>query len=299
MPTLRAKPLVSARQPVIILGMHRSGTSIVAESLDRLGLFVGHELQEDHESVYFLAINETIFSRVNAAWDNPLPVSSLMANESAMDMTAAAVGADLASRRIRPFFGWKRYLKHRSLAELTQAWGWKDPRTVFTLPLWLKLFPAAKLVYVLRNGVDVAASLVTREQRLLEGREKKFEERLNRFSNRSRLERAGYKGSARCLTLAGGFELWQEYLQAADANLAEQENPLLTVRFEDFAKEPAKHIKEMASFCELTADDAAIQSAAARVDNTRASAFSRDPKLAAFHETIRNNAAMVRYGYGQ
>jgi hypothetical protein len=49
--------VTTARQPVIILGMHRSGTSMVSELLDQLGLFVGRELQDDHESTYFLDLN--------------------------------------------------------------------------------------------------------------------------------------------------------------------------------------------------------------------------------------------------
>jgi len=47
-------------QPVILLGMHRSGTSLVARLLDELGLFQGAELQDDHESTHFLAVNELL-----------------------------------------------------------------------------------------------------------------------------------------------------------------------------------------------------------------------------------------------
>ncbi|MBW1793701.1 MAG: sulfotransferase [Deltaproteobacteria bacterium] len=38
-------------------------------------------------------------------------------------------------------------------------WGWKDPRTTLTLPLWLKLFPKARIIHVIRNGIDSALSL--------------------------------------------------------------------------------------------------------------------------------------------
>src|SRR5437588_6692719 len=91
--------LATARQPVIILGMHRSGTSMVSELLDALGLFVGRELQDDHESTFFLALNETIFARVGASWDNPLPMRYFVACGEAVEMTANALAADLSSRR--------------------------------------------------------------------------------------------------------------------------------------------------------------------------------------------------------
>ena len=61
---------------------------------------------------------------------------------------------------IAGFLGWKRYLAYRSLERFDQPWGWKDPRNVFTLPLWLRVFPEAKIIYIVRNGVDVAASLL-------------------------------------------------------------------------------------------------------------------------------------------
>jgi len=59
------------RQPIILLGMHRSGTSLIARLLDELGLFQGSELQEDHESVHFLDVNDLLLKRIGASWDNP------------------------------------------------------------------------------------------------------------------------------------------------------------------------------------------------------------------------------------
>src|SRR4051812_23444294 len=79
-PMLLSRPLMisphaipAARPPVILLGMHRSGTSLIARVLDQLGLFQGSELQEDHESVYFLDVNDTLMKRIGASWDNPSP----------------------------------------------------------------------------------------------------------------------------------------------------------------------------------------------------------------------------------
>src|SRR5207237_264153 len=38
-------------------------------------------------------------------------------------------------------------------------WGWKDPRTSLTIPLWLELVPDLRVVVCLRNPLDVALSL--------------------------------------------------------------------------------------------------------------------------------------------
>jgi hypothetical protein len=290
--------LPTARSPIIILGMHRSGTSMISLLLEQLGVFVGHELQQDHESTYFLDLNETIFERVHAVWDNPLPVPYFLANAQARRMTTDALADDLASSRIRGFLGTKNYLASRSLARFDRPWGWKDPRTVFTLPLWLDLFPTARLVYILRNGVDVAASLQVRELRELKRYQDRFPKRMTARTSRSRLEFAGYKGSARCLTLEGGFSLWEEYLAEAERNLNPASNPKLVFRYEDFLAEPKKHLAELAQFCELPAvPELTLDQATAQVSQDRARRFDSDPALAAFYEKVKTTPWMVRHGY--
>ena len=46
--------------------------------------------------------------------------------------------------------------------------GWKDPRNTFTLDLWLKLFPNAKIINIMRHPLDVSQSLLVRQNKLLE-----------------------------------------------------------------------------------------------------------------------------------
>ena len=280
----------AARPPVILLGMHRSGTSMVSELLDELGLFVGKRLQDDHESEYFLDLNEQLFARVGGAWDRPAAVLDFLTCDDAVRMTADALAADLSGRRVWPYFG-----RRTSLVDVDQPWGWKDPRTVITLPLWLRLFPDAKLVYLARHGVDVASSLMVRERRLLKLRGERFEKRMARRSLRSHLDRAGYKGSPRCLSLRGGFELWTEYVAAAETHLAGRE--VHRVRYEDLLADPAAHVPPLAAYCGLTPSAEAVASAVAKFDASRSRAFLNDPATAAFYESVRGDAWMVHYGY--
>jgi hypothetical protein len=287
-----AMPVPTARPPVIILGMHRSGTSMVSELLDELGLFVGKELQDDHESTYFLELNEQLFARVGAAWDRPLPVLDFLANDDAVRMSADALTADLASKQIRAFLG-----KRTTLAAYDQPWGWKDPRTLFTLPLWLRLFPDAKLVYIIRNGVDVAKSLMVRERMLLQTRIERFNSRLAKRSSRSYLDRAGYKGSPRVLTLQGGFDLWAEYVAAAERHLDGVANAVHRVRYEDVLRAPMNHLPALARFCGLNDASDRITKAASQIDGSRAMAFATDPATAAFYQQVKDDPWMKRYGY--
>ena len=290
--------LRAAVQPIILLGMHRSGTAMIARLLDELGLFQGSELQEDHESVWFLDINDLLLKRVNATWDHPEPIVQFLENSDAFDLTARCLADDLSSNRTRAFLGLKWSLPSKSLSNYDRPWGWKDPRTLFTLPLWLHLFPSAKLVYIIRNGVDVASSLRVREKRELERRRKEFDSK-PAVGGRSRLARAGFKGSARCLTLEGGFSLWEDYVERAESILARVSNPTQIIRYESFLSDPVKPLAELAQFCGVASGDAAVRGAIERVgvNSGRANAYAADAEVRDFHARVRGSRWMKHYGY--
>jgi len=287
-------------QPIILLGMHRSGTTMIAQLLDELGLFLGAQVQGDHEAVYFLELNDLLFKNVNATWDYPAGVLAFLPQEAAVRMSVRCLRGDLLSRSMRRFLGLKNSVQYRSIEALGRPWGWKDPRNVFTLPLWLRLFPGARIINIVRNGIDVANSLRVRERKLLKGRQAKFEQRYNRPSTRSKLQRAGYRGSARCLSIEGGFSLWQEYVARAEQVLKGLPNPQMTVVYERFLKSPQSHLRKLVDFCQLPeVSDAAINQSCEAVNASRGRAFLNDPELNEFYQSVRGNPWMVRYGYGE
>lgn len=284
--------------PVILLGMHRSGTTMIAQLLDELGLFLGAKVQGDHEAIYFLEINDLLFRNVNATWDHPAGMLAFLPHEPAVEMSVWCLRGDLLSRSARRFMGLKNSVQYRSIDALGRPWGWKDPRNVFTLPLWLKLFPKARIINIVRNGIDVASSLMVRERKLLQGRREKFDQRFNRASTRSKLQRAGYRGSARCLTVEGGFSLWEEYVQRAERVLEGLPNPHVTVVYERFLEDPKKHLRQLADFCQLPkASDKTIDKVCQSVNSGRSRAFLNDPELSRFYQSVRTHPWMVRYGY--
>src|SRR3954447_12291065 len=93
-------PLNVLRPPVILLGMHRSGTSLIARLLDELGLFQGAELQEDHESTYFLETNDQLMRRSGASWDNPGFIRTLLNDRAGLELTGQCIRKDLRSKRV-------------------------------------------------------------------------------------------------------------------------------------------------------------------------------------------------------
>ncbi|HEX8911349.1 MAG TPA: sulfotransferase, partial [Humisphaera sp.] len=235
--------------------------------------------------------------RIGASWDNPGPTRGFLADPGALDLTARCLAADVDSRHVKPFLGLRRFLKLRTVAKLDGPWGWKDPRTVFTLPAWLRVFPGAKLVYIARNGVDVAASLRVRERRELERRAAEFADKAKQLNKHSMLERAAFKGSARCLSLDGGFGLWQEYVEEAERLLAAVPNERTVVSYEAFLADPAAHLPKLAAFCGLAATADKVKQAAGTVNAGRKNAFLKDPELKAFYDRVRGNQWMVKYGY--
>jgi len=137
---------------VCIIGMHRSGTSMVARLLHLCGLYLGPEDQlvppGDGNPTGFWEnramdeVNEAVLAHLSGGWDFLLP--------------PMPVGweADPGLERLR----------HRA-AEIIKSlsrkepWGWKDPRASITLPFWKALIPDLKIVVCLRDPVEVVRSL--------------------------------------------------------------------------------------------------------------------------------------------
>lgn len=142
--------------PVIITGMHRSGTSMVTRLLNLCGLDLGPEEQlmppaPDNnpegfwEHLALVAINDEILHHHGGSWKHP------------------------------PVFpaGWETSANMRALCEHAAAlpatcgfkapWGWKDPRAALTLPFWKTVWPDQRVVICIRNPVEVALSLLKRD----------------------------------------------------------------------------------------------------------------------------------------
>jgi hypothetical protein len=277
--------------------MHRSGTSVVSRVLKELGLFQGRSLEENHESTFFLRINDELMQRIHCAWDHPTPMRDFFQLEDAAALTARSLRRFVTSLHAIEYLGLGKLLRHRTVFGLPCPWGWKDPRTIFTLPLWLKLFPGAKLVYIRRNGLDVAASLVAREQEKLTRRRKRFSQPKSCWSRRKALAQLGYKGSSRCLTLPGAFSLWEEYVTEAERHLATLPNERHVVGYEELTDNPRECIAALADFAGVQCDDRCIDAAAGIVHAGRSNGMPTSAAHDGFFERAHASEWMRRYDY--
>ncbi len=282
--------------PVIIIGMHRSGTSMLTDILEDLGLFMGRRQNQNAEATFFKHLNVWLLRQAGAAWDQPEPVSSLIADATRRELFGDFLRYTLTSPRAVSFLGWQRYFRYHDVARLDMPWGWKDPRSTFTLPFWLDLFPDARVIHIYRHGVDVANSLRVRSQAGLShfATWKQWHRRLA-FSWWNQLSPKLY---VRHFSLAEGFALWETYTQQADSHIAAlPPERTRIVQYEGFLADPATILHDLCEFVGVPARSEIIQPAIARINPARAHAFEQDPELREFYLHVKNSPQMNRYGY--
>jgi hypothetical protein len=136
---------------VLVVGMHRSGTSCLAGSLQQRGLYLG-EAQEwnrnnrkgNREDLRVVRLNSAVLAHSGGAWDRPpaaLAWTPRHARERDEIVSLLCAGAS------------------------TESWGFKDPRTLLTLPFWLEgIADPVTLVGSFRHPAQVARSLHARGQ---------------------------------------------------------------------------------------------------------------------------------------
>lgn len=237
---------IIGKDPVIILGMHRSGTTMLVRCALMMGVEMGRELSVNAESLTFQRINRCIFDSLAGRWDNVSPVVSCLASDEVVRReTRDAHRRLLHDYGIFSHFGrtgWVRLLAgHR--------WGWKDPRNCITLPIWLELFPDARVVHVVRNGVDAAISLHRRETR------------------RNTRERDYSSG---CQDFTACFLLWEEYVRAG--RLFSSRLPAkqyLELRYEEMLRSPMEQLTRVTEFLNKNVGRRVLQSAADDIDSSR------------------------------
>ena len=142
---------------VIVLGMHRSGTSAVTGLLAVLGVNVGDDAelidadaanQRGYwESARLTDFQELLLQRLGGSWDDPPRLPDGWADSPWL---VREVGR--ARRLVKELYG------------QSEKWAWKDPRTSLLLPFWRRALAARIVVVVIhRNPLEVAASLTARD----------------------------------------------------------------------------------------------------------------------------------------
>ncbi|MEV6011983.1 cupin-like domain-containing protein [Streptomyces sp. NPDC051976] len=142
---------------IVVVGMHRSGTSATTRVLNLLGLptcrpadLIGSRAgnAKGHwESTSLMVYNEALLGRLGCAWWCPPSDAEISERLDALDDEVAKAAAVF------------------NRTHLTPQWVWKDPRLCLLLPWWRRVLPVpTAAVLVVRHPLEVAASLRKRNR---------------------------------------------------------------------------------------------------------------------------------------
>ena len=142
---------------VVVLGMHRSGTSALTGLLGLLGVELGsnlHPANEFNQAGYFehldlLDVHERVFRALGSSWDDPRPLPlgwpQVPAVQELQQEILGIVQRDFAGKA---------------------AWAVKDPRLCRLWPLWEEVLArigvAPRFLIIMRHPDEVADSLARR-----------------------------------------------------------------------------------------------------------------------------------------
>lgn len=269
------------RDAIIVVGMHRSGTSLVSRLLGQLGVFMGADLNMHAESGAFLDINARIFRLAHGDWDVPEPVVEVLNNEQVAADLSATIASDEWPNLERQYLGRDSLTGRLRASTRPPVWGWKDPRNSITLPVWQNLMPDARIVHVFRNPADVALSLAAREQA-------RYRIRLDRPTLRS----------PRCLDKVVGASLWTAYVAACvEARESSPARSWLDLCYEDLLATPIAGLRQLAKFVASSASDDELEDLAGTVNAGRAYAFREGAESDWGNRLIMANPQAQLLGY--
>lgn len=145
---------MKSKKLIVVIGMHRSGTSAITRGLELLGVGLGtnlHPAASDNPKGFWedsecLEINEELLSYFGSAYD-----------QLGGDWDTSIADSEISRIKLKA-----SQLISRKLEENT-IWGFKDPRTSRFLPFWKEVFRSVgcdvSYVIALRNPVSIVDSL--------------------------------------------------------------------------------------------------------------------------------------------
>lgn len=135
--------MIGSNSVVVIMGMHRSGTSLVARMFHQLGVNLGSDLMVGDEANLdgyfedwdFVNLNNTLLAESGASWNYPEVCGPAM-----------NVGDPRAGELIKNKSG---------------LWGWKDNRTAFTFSAYAAYLDLDRVLFVVctRDKDEIITSL--------------------------------------------------------------------------------------------------------------------------------------------
>ncbi len=289
---------MKSQSPLIIIGMSRSGTSMLTRMLESLGLFCGSRLTDNHEALFFREINDWLLAQCSGGLENPGTIKYLLQDSEARKLFTEFITFAMKTHRVISYLGLVKYLNAKTPANLDIPWGWKDPRNTYTLPLWLDIFPDAKVIHIYRHPMDIVNSLSTRRKK-----------GLLRLSEKHRSWKGLYwyylmqkfiPDKRVFVDLRGtspeeGLIMWEEYMKEARTHLKSLGKRAIEIKYEDFLDEPSATLETLSEFAGLEASVDRIKELTRDINKSRAYAYRNEPELKEFAEKFRDRLNEYEY----
>lgn len=134
---------------MIVLGMHSSTTSLIAKSLHRAGVLMWLRNTDNHyEDLDIVGLNSWLLKQAGGDWKNPPAVKAMEEIAQCVDISEYVQARE------------KRAQKKNCI------WGFKDPRTVLTWPVWRRHLDMKSVhtLFVDRDTHETAKSCARRKK---------------------------------------------------------------------------------------------------------------------------------------
>ena len=149
------------KKAVIVLGMHRSGTSAFTAALQSIGVNLGkisdrstpENARGYFENEAIQNFNEMLLKECKASWNNPFLINITNDVDDKLDS----------------YIDQALTILHEQFDDLT-CWAMKDPRNCLLLPFWQKVIRKADIgeiyyIHTIRNPLEVSESLKSRHKK--------------------------------------------------------------------------------------------------------------------------------------
>jgi hypothetical protein len=265
---------ITENPPVMVVGMHRSGTGVLTDILQRLGVFMGKQLSANRESFFFQNINKDLLDMVGCNWrhidDLPASADILRQHSWMLGYARQRVKAGL----LREHF--EVSLPH-VFSGMPHTWGWKDPRNSLLIPLWREVFPGLTVIHIFRDGRDVALSLLRRDMKLNK-------------------DKSVYTDSRLRERFVSYFGLWEVYVRRIYASISSV-NKQYSLSYENLLKNPEKEIRNLAKILDVALPEN-IEHVCSVIDSSK-NVHNRDEHFPWMRDVQLPDTVLRELGYDQ